>query len=105
MIANDSQILAIKDEVKANEIALDGVQKEEALGNRTVLDVLDAYQELLSSKVEEVKARRNYYVSAYSLLMAMGKLTASDLSLQVDIYDAKKLYEDTRDKIFTTSIK
>ncbi len=105
MVANDSQILAIKDEVKANEIALDGVQKEEALGNRTVLDVLDAYQELLSSKVEEVKARRNYYVSAYSLLMAMGKLTASDLSLQVDIYDAKKLYEDTRDKIFTTSIK
>ena len=68
MIANESKIKAIQDQVKANEIALDGVQKEEALGNRTILDVLDAYQELLNSKVNEVTARRDYYVSGMNLL-------------------------------------
>ncbi len=98
MVANNSKISAIVDQVKANKIALDGVQKEEALGNRTILDVLDAYQELLNSNVEEVKARRNYYVSAMSLLQAMGKLTAKDLNLGVDLYNAKRYYKETRDK-------
>ena len=98
MKANESKIKAIQDQVKANEIALDGVQKEEALGNRTILDVLDAYQELLNSNVNEVTARRDYYVSAMSLLLSMGKLTAKELKLGVDLYDAKKYYKETRDK-------
>ena len=98
MMSNESKISAIKDQVKANEIALDGVQKEEALGNRTILDVLDAYQELLNSNVNEVTARRDYYVSAMNVLVSMGKLTAKDLGLDVKLYDAKKYYKDTRGK-------
>ncbi len=98
MKANESQINAIKDQVKANKIALDGVQKEEALGNRTILDVLDAYQELLNSNVNEVTARRDYYVSAMNLLLSMGRLTARDLKLDVKLYDAKKFYKETRGK-------
>ena len=104
MISNEAKITSIKDQVKANEIALDGVQKEEALGNRTILDVLDAYQELLSSNVEEVKARRDYFVSGMQLLVAMGKLTAKDLNLDVDIYDPNKYYEETKDKWLSLSI-
>ena len=104
MIANKAMLSSIKDQIKANEIALDGVQKEEALGNRTILDVLDAYQELLNSNVEQVKARRNYYVSAMTLLQAMGKLTARNLNLDVEYYDAKKYYKDTRDKWFSISV-
>ena len=104
MISNDSKIKSIKEQVKANEIALDGVQKEEALGNRTILDVLDAYQELLNSNVEEVKARRNYYVSSLNLLLAMGKLTAQNLNLDVEIYDADKYYQDTKGKWLSVSV-
>lgn len=104
MVANKAMITSIKEQVRANEIALDGVQKEEALGNRTILDVLDAYQELLNSNVEEVKARRNYYVSAMSLLQAMGRLTAKDLGLKVDLYDAEKYSKETRDKWLSLSI-
>ena len=104
MTANRAKIKSIKDQVKANEIALDGVQKEEALGNRTILDVLDAYQELLNSNVEEVKARRDYYVSGMNVLMAMGKLTAEDLKLNVDIYNPKKYYKETRGKWLSVSV-
>lgn len=104
MVANKAMIQSIKDQIKANEIALDGVQKEEALGNRTILDVLDAYQELLNSNVEEVKARRNYYVSAMQLLQSMGRLTAEDLDLNVDYYNAKKFYKDTRGKWLSISV-
>lgn len=104
MVTNKARISSIKDQVKANEVALDGVQKEEALGNRTILDVLNAYQELLNSNVEEVKAKRDYYVSSMQLLMAMGKLTAKDLELEVELYDAQKYYDETKGKWLTLSI-
>lgn len=104
MVANDALIKSTQEQVKANGVALDGVQKEEALGNRTILDVLDAYQELLNSNVEEVKARREYYVSAMQVLLSMGKLTAQDLKLDVDLYNADKYYQDTKDKWFSLSI-
>ncbi len=104
MLSNKARIKSIKDQVKANEVALDGVQKEEALGNRTILDVLDAYQELLNSNVEEVKARRDYYVASMQLLLSMGKLTAEDLNLNVDLYNPKKHYKETRDKWLSLSI-
>ena len=104
MSSNKAQLNSIKDQIRANEVALDGVQKEEALGNRTILDVLNAYQELLNSKVEEVKAKRNYYVASMNLLMAMGKLTAKDMKLKVDIYDANKYYEETKGKWLSLSV-
>ncbi len=104
MVAYDAQIKALIDRVDANKIALDGVKKEEALGNRTILDVLDAYQTLLNSQVEVVKARREYYLSAMQVMQAMGKLTAKNLKLDVDIYNPKVYYKETRDKWISTSI-
>lgn len=104
MASNHARIKSIKEEIKANEVALEGVQKEETLGNRTILDVLDAYNELLTSKVSEVKARRDYFVSAMQVLMAMGKLTANELNLAVDIYDAEKYYKETKGKWLSLSI-
>ena len=98
MKSNESQLKAIEDQIKANTIALEGVQKEESLGNRTILDVLDSYQELLNSKVNDVKARRTYYVSAMNLLASMGKMTAKELKLDVELYDAQKYYEETKGK-------
>ncbi len=102
--ANEAQLKSIKDQITSNEVALDGVQKEEALGNRTILDVLNAYQELLNSKVDEVRAKRDYYVASMNLLLAMGKLTAKDLKLKVDLYDAEKYYKETRGKWLSISI-
>lgn len=104
MVTNDAKIKALVDQVEANEIALEGVKKEEALGNRTVLDVLDAFQTLLNSQVEVVKARREYYLSAMQVMQAMGKLTARNLKLDVELYNPKVYYKETRDKWLSTSI-
>ena len=49
--------------VKANELALEGVRAENSVGTRTILDVLDAEQELLNSQVLLVTARRDAYVA------------------------------------------
>lgn len=104
MQTTKANITSIKEQIKASAIALEGTQKEEALGNRTILDVLNAYQTLLSSQVNEVKARHDYYVSGLQLLQAMGKLTARKLNLSVNYYDAEQHYKNTKGKWLSLSI-
>ncbi|MCA1662653.1 MAG: TolC family outer membrane protein [Novosphingobium sp.] len=73
--------------VDAATLSLEGVRAENTVGNRTILDILDAEQELLRAQVQLVTARRNAYVAGFSLLAAMGKAEAEDLGL-----DAGPLY-------------
>ena len=67
--------------VRANELALEGVRAENSVGTRTILDVLNAEQELLNSQVLLVTARRDAYVAGFQLLNAMGQAEAEDLNL------------------------
>ena len=67
--------------VQANELALEGVRAEQSVGTRTVLDVLNAEQELLNSQVALVRAKRDAYVAGFQLLNAMGQAEAQDLGL------------------------
>ena len=104
MQTSKSNITAIQEQIKASAIALEGTQKEEALGNRTVLDVLNAYQTLLVSQVSEVQARHDFYVAGLQLMQSMGKLTAQKLGLNVKNYDAEGHYQNTKGKWLTLSI-
>ena len=67
--------------VQANELALEGARAERSVGTRTVLDVLNAEQELLNSQVALVTARRDAYVAGFQLLNAMGQAQAQALGL------------------------
>jgi outer membrane protein len=74
-------ISSSKAAVAANELALEGVRAENSVGNRNILDVLNAEQELLNSRVQLVTARRDAYVAGFALLAAMGRAEADDLGL------------------------
>ena len=67
--------------VKANELALEGARAEQSVGTRTVIEVLNAEQELLNSQVALVTAKRDAYVAGFQLLNAMGQAEARDLGL------------------------
>jgi outer membrane protein len=67
--------------VKASELALEGARAENSVGTRTILDVLNAEQELLNAQVALVTARRDAYVAGFQLLNAMGQAEADDLGL------------------------
>jgi outer membrane protein len=67
--------------VSANELALEGARAENSVGTRTILDVLNAEQELLNAQVLLVTARRDAYVAGFQLLNAMGQAEADDLGL------------------------
>lgn len=88
--------------VAAAELSLEGVRAENSIGNRTILDVLNAEQELLSARVQLVTARRNAYVAGFSLLAAMGKAEARDLGLDDEgvLYDPVTNYERVRGAVW-----
>jgi outer membrane protein len=79
--AAEKAIQSNKVAVQANELALEGARAEQTVGTRTVLDVLNAEQELLQSQVALVTATRDAYVSGFQLLNAMGQAEAQDLGL------------------------
>jgi len=91
-----AQIIANEAEVRATQIALEGVEQEAAVGSRTVLDILDAEQEFLDAQVSLVRARRDVFVNGYSLLSAIGSLTARDLTLPLQYYDEQEYYDQVR---------
>ena len=93
-----AQIQAFSAAVQAAEIALEGVREEANVGSRTLLDVLDAEQELLDARVGLVRSMRDELVATYKLRRAVGDLTAAKLSLPVDLYNPETHYRRVRDK-------
>ncbi len=98
--SNSAQNVSYASQISANEIALEGTQREAEVGSRTVLDVLDAEQTLLNSRVNLVRSQHDQAVAAHQLLAAMGSLTANDLGLNVPLYDPVAHYNDVKYKAF-----
>lgn len=97
-ISAKAQIVSDTAAVDANTVALAGVKEEEKVGQRTVLDVLNAEQELLSSQVALATSKRNLVVASYALLSAMGRIAAVNLGLAVEQYDPTQHYRDVKYK-------
>ncbi|WGF90766.1 TolC family outer membrane protein [Marinivivus vitaminiproducens] len=89
-----------REAVRANEVALEGVRQEALVGARTVLDVLDAEQELFSSQVDLVDATRDQVIATYRLKAAIGQLNVTDLALNVEPYDSEIYYQRNRNRWF-----
>ncbi len=105
--AAQGQILSNEAQVRANEIALEGVRQEAYVGSRTTLDVLNAEQELLNARVSLVRAQRDESVAAYSLVSAVGRLTARKIGLGVNLYNERAYTEKVDGKFigFDTEVK
>jgi len=87
--------------VNANKLSLEGVRAENSVGTRTILDILNAEQELLNSQVVLVTARRDAYVAGFALLAAMGRAEARDLGLDGGtLYDPTVNYRRVSGRIF-----
>jgi outer membrane protein len=95
--AAGAAIVANREAVSANTLALEGVRAENSVGSRTVLNVLDAEQELLNSQVALVTAQRDQYVAGFALLNAMGRAQAGNLNFAGGaLYDPTTYYRDVR---------
>jgi outer membrane protein len=90
-------------QVRAATVAFNGVREEATLGARTTLDVLNAEQELLDARANLIAAQVDETIASYTVLSAMGVLTARDLNLNVQLYDPAAYYNLVRDAPTVTS--
>jgi outer membrane protein len=99
-VANEGAKIAVsasESEVRAATVALQGVQREAAGGQRTTVDVLNSQQDLISAKARLIGALRDRVIASYSLLAAIGRLDVKTLSLNTPDYLPEVHYHQVRD--------
>lgn len=79
-----SEIAARQAQVEAAALAREGVSAEEQVGARTILDTLDAEQEFLQARSDQIAAERNEIVARFSLAAIYGGLKPETLWLSGD---------------------
>ncbi len=84
--------------IEANTVAVRGVARQQSVGARTLLEVLNAQQELVTAQVNLARATRDERVAELQLLAVGGKLTAEGLGLHVAVYDPVRHYDATRNR-------
>ena len=98
-----ASIRAADAQVAAQQLVLQGFMEQLRVGQATTLDVLNAQTTLLNAQVAQVTGQRDRVVAAYTLLGAVGLLSADYLGLRVDRYDPTQHYELVRDKLAGTN--
>lgn len=100
LITARAQIRSFTAETRATLIALEGVREENSVGQRTILDVLDAEQEYLDAQINLTRAQRDETVAGYRVFQCLGRLTAANLALPVEVYDPDVDYQAVRNRWF-----
>lgn len=99
-VANEGAKVAVtasESEVRAATVALQGVQREAAGGQRTTVDVLNSQQDLILAKARLIGAQRDRVIASYTLLSAIGRLDVKTLTLNTPDYLPEVHYHQVRD--------
>ncbi len=83
-LSSKSVLESIRSQVKAAEIANEGITQEYESGssNRTTLDVIQSRTILLDSRINLAVSERNFLISQFNVLSAIGRLTSKQLNLK-----------------------
>jgi outer membrane protein len=98
LTAAQSALDADRSEIDAASEALAGVTEESKVGTRTTLDVLNAEQELLDAKIDQVRSQHDRDMAVLQVKASVGKLTVEHLKLPIAPYDPRRHYEEVRDQ-------
>ena len=81
--SSKSVLDSIRSQVKAAEIANEGITLEYESGRgRTTLEVIQSRSILLNSRINLASEEKNFLISQFNLLTAVGRLTAKQLNLK-----------------------
>src|ERR1700733_13161942 len=97
LLGGKAQVIAAQSQVEASELAYLGTSKEAQVGQRTVIDILNAQQTLVNARVALVTAQHDRVVASYAVLSAIGRLSPQVLHLSTQTYDPSVHYQQVRD--------
>jgi len=82
--SSESFLNSVKSQVKAAEIANEGITAEyiSGAGSRSTLDVIQSNSFLLNAQISLANSEKNYLLAQYNLLKSVGLLTSSYLNLK-----------------------
>lgn len=96
--AQRANIVSQQAAIKADTVAYEGLQAQQRSGLRTLIDVLNAEQELFADRTNLVRTQHDLAVAEFNLANQIGRVTAADLKLAVNLYDVNRYYEAVRSK-------
>ena len=102
LIAARASIASSRVAVRSSEIALEGLEREALVGSATTQEVLIGQQNLLSAEITLVQGVTSMVTASYGVASAIGRLTASDLGLNVPLYDETAYYRAVKDALWGT---
>ncbi len=100
LTASRASIASSRVAVRSSEIALEGLEREALVGSATTQEVLIGQQNLLSAEITLVQNITSLVTASYGVASAIGRLTASDLGLQVPLYDETAYYKAVKDLLW-----
>ena len=80
--SSKSLLSSVKSQVRAAEIANEGISAEYDRGSRSTLDVIQSSSLLLNAQISLANSERNYVLSQYNLLKSIGFLKSSFLNIK-----------------------
>ena len=96
----ETSIAANRAQFEADKEAVSGVTLQQKGGQRSVLDVLNAFQELYAAQIALADAEHDHVIAVYRLLSVTGQLTAGYLKLKAPLYDPEVHYEENANAWF-----
>ncbi|UYH51832.1 TolC family outer membrane protein [Candidatus Kirkpatrickella diaphorinae] len=103
MRAYRDSLTSNREAIYANVVALDGIEQQAVVGTATTFAVLQQQQTLLQSQTALIQNLAGLVKSSYTVAAAIGRLTASDLKINVPLYDEKAYYKAVRHKLWGIS--
>jgi outer membrane protein len=82
LLSSKSFLASVRSQVKASEIANEGISAEYERGSRTTLDVIQSNTLLLNAQISLANSERNYLLAQYNLLKSIGLLNSNYLKLK-----------------------
>lgn len=97
--AAQSRITASSQGVEAAQISYNGTMQEEIVGSKTILDVLNAEEQLYAAKTSHVDAYKASILAAYQMKSLIGELTAKSLKLKVKYFSPEDEFKNIKKKL------
>jgi outer membrane protein len=94
--ATKAELAAREKQLAAAALAQQSIQLESDVGQRTIIDVLDAEQEFLSAQVDMITSQRDEVVNAYRVAAAVGMLDPISMKLDPQFPDAASVIKRKR---------
>jgi len=98
MLAAKSAVASNEQQVKAAQVAADGIKIEQQVGLRTNIEVLNAQQDLKSAQLSLIDSQRSQYVAGSQLLSVIGGMTAKAFVPDIEVYDPQTNFDHVKSK-------